>query len=1168
MSETTKKPRRRWRKALIGLAALLVALALLVVLAPTLVSLGLGRGAVAGTIERRINGTATLQALRVRWFGAQEVTGLVVTGDDGKTDAEIDLVINAGLLALLAGGVDPLDVELAGALSGEVRPDGSTSFEELWKRTPPRDGGAARAKTGGEYVILPPGLPAAKVRVTKLRVELSDAQSEAVAVLDGLSGTIDFAPDGTTALHLAGTTGGGSEPGAIDLNLDTSGIFDEQGRLSLDRASVDLEVTLSHVPVLTAERPTELMDFHLTAASDALADHLAIDLEAAAEIEGTEAGRLEADLALEDPVSPDGAVTLDLGRITGRVTGNGVPSALLQGPFAGTPIVLTRDVGPTFDVAADFSADQDGAVSVTVDAEAVNVEFAGVVDPQRRSIAGRVFNVVAKLSPELVTAVTGLHPDRRAGVQIDFDRLAIPPHGGAPGAQLAGTAVTGALTLDAPVAIARHAGADPLLTLDRLTARINAPALGEEVQVGGTASADGIEAAFDAVLAGLLAEDGSLDWAGAASRGAVALRGVQAATLARLLPTHAALFDSALEQPVDVDVVASIEAGEPRFEINAHNEQHRLEGTIIQRDEVLHVAEGRAGLTVTPQTLRAAQVGAVQPFTIAETVRVTIESEPFDLPVAAGPLNVKGIAGLRRGEGDEPVTAIRYDVGMVGQDGALAVRRADLRLSDVEVTRLEQVLGRDAGAFANWLGPRGDVQLTADLGPDETAATIDAEFAKLDGTFTATVRGDRLTVDSGEAAVVIGREVIQSRIDQPAAGPTRRPQPRVTVAADVPLALDINTLRVPLAILSGRPIDPAAVNVDLRITGGPLHLDSTPEGRSTVDDLDIELRGDDLTKGLGLTMTGNVTAGGAGKPGAIEVEGRLTNLIDDAGALTPQLATVQMTAEAGAVPTAALDAVFGWQGLLAATVGARIDTFTAEAKDFSRSSGSLKTRVETPNGWLEFAGAGQQSALKIPPSTPLEAELEITPPLRERLLRRLHPLLGDIRTTARPVRARLGGAIIPLDGDVSRLRGNLGIVVGKVEIDSGSITLAMLRMFNASNTETLPGRIDPIKAKIRDGIVTYEQFAVHVEQYTISFSGQMDLVNRTLDLRWEMPLDGLTVSITELKGKVEGITVPMWTHGTFDDYKTEIHPAFKLEEVLLEAGIRTIFDELFKNIEP
>jgi hypothetical protein len=523
-------------------------------------------------------------------------------------------------------------------------------------------------------------------------------------------------------------------------------------------------------------------------------------------------------------------------------------------------------------------------------------------------------------------------------------------------------------------------------------------------------------------------------------------------------------------------------------------------------------------------------------------------------------LKLAGSARLRRVTAGEALGVAQGGLDLVRVDDRLAVRQADLKLADVLVPGVEQVLGMAPGALQHWLGTGGGASVKADLGAGASTATIGADFAKLKGEFTASAQGDVLTVDRGKANLQVDRTVLQSRIDP-------SPAPRMKVAADLPLSLEVRSLQVPRSILSGRRLDPAGVHVDVRLTGGPLQLDDASGGRSTIDGLDIGLRGDDLAQGLGVTVTGNVTAGGIREPGALEIKGRVTNLVNASGVFTPRRAALEMDATASALPTAVVDALLDWQGLLAAAVGTRIDSLSAEANELSRNTGSLEARIETPNGWLQATAQGRQNALWIPGTTPAEAELKITRPLCQRILYRIHPLLGDIRTTRHPVKFRLNGAIIPLDGDVSRLRGNLGIVVGDVEFDSGSVTLALLRAFNATNKETLPGRIDPIKAQIRDGVVTYEQFGVHVEQYSILFSGSTDLVNRTMDVHWKMPLDGLTVSVTELKGKVEGIVVPLWTHGTFDKYKTDIDPDFKLEDVLLKAGVKTLLDELFKNVD-
>jgi hypothetical protein len=538
---------------------------------------------------------------------------------------------------------------------------------------------------------------------------------------------------------------------------------------------------------------------------------------------------------------------------------------------------------------------------------------------------------------------------------------------------------------------------------------------------------------------------------------------------------------------------------------------------------------------------------------------------------AMSSVTLKGSAALRRAVADQPLAGARYELDLVNDGGTYAVRQVVLDLSDVVVRRAEHVLGRERGALWNWLGSRGNAHVSMDTVGDGFTAAIRADFENLRGEFTAVARGDMLTVSDGTANLTLSREAIQERVGRPAGSappgsPARPASPGgVTVVADVPVVLQVRALRLPRSILSGKPVDPAAASIDLGLTGGPLLLDAT-QGRSTIDDLDISLRGDDLDTGLELSISGDVSAAGGGKPGALSISGQVTNLVADDGTFAPRQAELRMTAEARGLPTAVVDAVLGWEGLLTSAIGSPID-LDATAKRFSRTTGDLEVRFETPTGWLEAFALGRDDALRILGKSPLSAELELTPPLCRQVLYKIHPLLADIRTTKHPMRASMRGAVIPLDGDVSRLQAKkVNILIGPVEFDSGSITLALLKAFNASNTETVPGEIEPITATIKDGVVTYEQFAVKIEQYALVFSGTVDLNTRTFDIRWEIPLDGLAVSISELRGKVEGIVVPMRTYGSFGDEKTDFHEDFKLEEVLLEAGVRTIFDELFKNI--
>jgi hypothetical protein len=1180
----------------------------LVAAAPTLVNLGLGRGAVVGALERNINGTVSLDGLSLGWFGPQTASGLSVTGADGRTAARIDLGVNAGLLGLLAGRVETLAVDVSGTLSGELRRDGSTSFEDLLVTTEPPQGGGRKPSTKDQGRAVLGGLPPTTVRIDGVSVELKEADSAGALRLDDLVGALEYEPGGPVKLTLAGVTGGGSAPGSITVAASGEQLFDRDGALTPSGAAVQIDIALERVPVLLSERPTELRALYLTATSEDLADRMSLVVGADVVVDGVEAGRLDADLEIEQPVQPDGTFALDPGRIAGEVKGTGVPTALLQGAFARTPIVVSRDLGPSLDVEARFTAHGGRVVEVTIEAGAVGVEFSGLVDPRTRSIQGNVFRVRASVHPDLVADITNLYLDRSAGVEIEIDSFSIPPQGDEFGAQLAGVAARGTLTLKTPATFARVAGGPALFSLASLVARIDSPALGREFTVDGMSTVDGADASFRLSVSGYLAEDGSFDFAEVVPVGMLSVRDLEASTLSRLAPDQADLIAAALPDPVDISLTTRIESGEPIASLTAGGEGNYLGVSVTRRGDTLHVANGNATLAVSPQLARALLKETGQAIALLETASVSVELDPFDLPAGGGlpaepvtarvevtdvvldqvpglaepvgvrdifatatldaaeppSISVKGRVRLRRVTQQGPLAELNFDADAVRQADAVSFPRIELDLANIAVRRVDQVLGSRSGDLLTWIGESGKVNL--DLRSDAGAytAAIKADFPRIRGEFTAAAEGDVISVTGGDASVSLSREAIQQRL---APAPTNGPAgpPSVTVQADVPLGLNVRLLRVPQGLLTGEPLDPAAVDVDLVLTGGPLVLEDSQQGRSSIDDLAVALKSSDLAEGIELSITGQVKAS-AGEPGALEVQGRITGLVTD-GALTPENAELAMDATANGVHSAVVDALVGWQGLLVAAVGPRMD-LTASARKFSRTTGHVTARVETTNGWLDIPRAlGRENALKIRgvEETRATAELEITPPLRERLLSRIHPVLGDIRTTEHPVRAAVGGAIVPMDADMSRLRADIDISIGAVEFDSGSVTLAILQLFNASNAKTIPGEFEPIKARIRKGIVTYERFAVKIDKYTLVFSGQINLNKQTIDLRWQMPLEGLALSIKELRGRVEGIVVPLWTHGPLDNPKTDLDPDYKIEEDLLDVGIKTIFDELLKK---
>ena len=123
--------------------------------------------------------------------------------------------------------------------------------------------------------------------------------------------------------------------------------------------------------------------------------------------------------------------------------------------------------------------------------------------------------------------------------------------------------------------------------------------------------------------------------------------------------------------------------------------------------------------------------------------------------------------------------------------------------------------------------------------------------------------------------------------------------------------------------------------------------------------------------------------------------------------------------------------------------------------------------------------------------------------------------------------------------------------------------LALLSVFDEADRPTVQAHLEPIHVKIADGRVTYDRFALRVDKFTMSYEGQIDLAKGTVDLRTELPLEGLASAFRELRGLGDDFTVPILTRGTFGNLRTELAPEFL--ERAAEAGFRGVIGDLIKR---
>ncbi len=1125
MPHTERPPRRLLKKALIAVGGVALILVLLVMLAPTIISSGLGRGAIRGAIQQRLDGTVALTGLDLGWFGPQSVTGFAVNAADGVTAVNLDLTVNAGLLALITGDVEAITVDLSGKIRGELRPDGSTTFANLFARRRPPHTPQDPPDAGGEPFSLA-GVPPVTLRLDGLSVALAEQGSPREIGLDDLHGELSYAPGEQVKLDLAGDVTGAGTTGSVTVTGQIAGLVDPDGVLTLDRAAGRIDVRLRDVPVPLTDRPTEIRSLVLAVTSDDLTDRIEITVEADAVIDGTDSGRLEGTLAVADPVDADGSVRVRLEQITGHLVGRAMPTALLQGFLGGTPIVATRDLGPAFDIDADFSAGATRQVSVRVRAAAVEIDFDGTVDAARRLETERL-HIAAAVHPELVFAITGLAIDRAADLVIEIDSLSVPPGDDPYWAR--DLAASGTVTLRQPVTVSMGTGR-PGVLLEGLELTMDVPSLGEGVSLGVRATLGGGQ------LQALLRVEGD----GTATFGDKTIHVVSAAASLEVTPELAAAMQRGREQPVLLVAPATTTIELDPFD---------LAWPLNEGADTPAPIRGR--ITVQEATLRQVP-GLVERLGIRGMETVVI--------AMGGPtpsISLEGTARLRRTASDTDLAALSY--AATATFGDTMVADVSIGLRHLAVGDLDAMAGGSMGEdLLEFVGATGNVVVTVNhVSTDAMRATVGVEFPYLAGDFIAQVADEAVSITAADLRITLPRAAVQKRLTA-----TGAPSPQTTVVADVPMTLAIRALRVPLAMLAGEPFDGDAVDIDIELRGGPLVLDDAKIGRNSIKDLRITLAGSDLDAGLTAKVTGDIEFAGAAEPGRIELAGTVTGLMTG-GVLTAGQATVAMIAKVDGLHTAVIDGLADMQGLLVAALGPRVDA-VATASNFSRDTGILEARIEASNGWLDGMVYGANNALSIKADGPVRAELELTPPLRERLLYKIHPLLADIRTTEHPLRVSIGESSIPLDGDVSRLDALLEITIGRVEFDSGSEALVLLTLANASNARTIPGEIEPIKARIRKGVVTYERFAVKLDKYTLIYSGTINLNTRYVDLRSDVPLEGLAGTFHELEGLTDDVVIPILYRGPFGNVKAEIEPEF-LAEAAATIGVRAGLAELEKK---
>lgn len=261
------------------------------------------------------------------------------------------------------------------------------------------------------------------------------------------------------------------------------------------------------------------------------------------------------------------------------------------------------------------------------------------------------------------------------------------------------------------------------------------------------------------------------------------------------------------------------------------------------------------------------------------------------------------------------------------------------------------------------------------------------------------------------------------------------------------------------------------------------------------------------------------------------------------------------------VDTHLLDALYNCNGILVDSLGSPI-TVEATIHD-ALGKPAVQAGGTSPNAVFETSLTFRDGMVFTVSDVPTRAELQLSQELTHHLLKDLGPVLSDIRSVNRPITFLLSDATASTEDDLSKLNATIRIDIGEVLLDSGSITMNILPMFNSKHKEYIPAKFDPIEITIVKGVAHYKEFHLTLDnKYSIPYSGDINFITRKLHLKSAIPLTGLGYSIKELRGLATDIDVPILITGTIDNPVAKVDPNFDLGKLLQSAALSSLGDAI------
>lgn len=1249
-TSATPRRKRSCLGRFVTIAVLFIIVAVLVVaFLPKLLSTGPGRRFVERMAAPSVNGTLTMDALSLSWTGAQRIDGLRIVDRNGRQAIDLDIDVENGLLSLAGGGWKTVRATVDGAIEVELRADGSNSLSDLVppspaKPAPPSGSKPATPTPSRDDPVLPAGLDATLL-LDSLDLTIIEQSTGRTAKLEDLAGEILASTIRPSSVKLDGTSTFEGRSGTLKVDAIATDLVQPDGRLRFAGAAVDADLALTGVTLPLPEMLVEIRS--LTAALDStdLTELVKLVARGEATLNGSTPSELVADVQARKLFGADGSVAFSTDALVADVTAKSLPLAAIEPLLGELPIVPSRDLGPTADATLRYpGGGGGGAITLALATENLTVDGTGTVDAATQSIDMSRLVLDARVQPALLEEKAGVVAPAAVPVRVELSRLTVP------GGKVPETSLAGTLSIPGRVEFSKRdaaapGGLAPLGVIENLAFSIDSTRLAEEIHLTGGGMVEGGTLAIDERLVNAFGADGAFNLDGAAIIGSIALTDMPTQRALGVLDADTAkLARELLSGPMNARITT---AGSTTREatVTLTSGTLAVDGNGTLHDRTLSVAALRANVPLTPALLDVLHEGAVDPIRLDSATALTATVRPFTLSLDAldrvmteGPPITADLAlapaTLSRVPGIETTASIRdfsgvavltpgqrlgarFDGGMKllaggAALGAVAAKidavipqgaddgggdaanqlaektelTATIDATGLEVATVEKALGKEPGSLVGLLGARGDVHLTArPKGDGITEVSLKPAFESLTGDLTATHGANVITVDKGTLQVALTPAQVDTLL-KPSTSSDKLPL--ATIAGPLRFDATLEGVSIDQRLFgddASEPSDPAKTRGTLTATLNAPTMKLASGQSVEFQPIQLRLESPRIDQGVTLRVDGKGTADG--KAATIAVQGALRNLVDARSRLDTTNATLDLDASIVDVPTIVVDRLQDLDGLLVTALGDLLSG-SLKTQALSSRSGTIAASLTSANGRVDVPQATiRDDAVVIDRAKPITGEFQITPPLRERLLRQINPLLADIRQTKQPIRLSVPDFVLPLDDNRARLNGDIQMTFGDVEFDAGSPILGFLDAFNKRISPTIPGFIEPLNVVIRAGQLTYRDFAVRVNpetggtwKHSLVFSGDVDLAANppfVRAIKSMYPTDGLARSIKELQQipLVGTLSVGITFFGPLYDaagepkkleHKVDVELP-KPEDILKDPKIQDALGDLLKKLD-